>query len=490
MTEPAPGVIENGTAMDAQIPKVRPAAVSGQFYPGDPSELRRQIEDLLDRATDAGTAGNVRGLIAPHAGYPYSGQTAATAYRSIRGARYESVVVMAPSHRESCGGASVFPGEAYHTPLGDVPVDREMADALGGEGIRLSMAGHRVASSQGSFDPTRGEHAVEVQLPFLQVALPDLKVLPIVMDCRSLPPCQQVAEALVRAAGEKAVLLVASSDLYHGYDYDECVSSDARTLSEVEALDPERLAGDLEQGRAQACGGGPILTLMLAARQMGADSVQVVSQTNSNDVTGQRGGYVVGYGAVVFCEQSNGGLSRGGLEEADREVLGRIARDAVEKSAQGQAVVEPKPCLPALQGRGGAFVTLHAGGRLRGCIGDIHGGGPLGKTVQKIAVAATLRDPRFPPVSGSELDDIDIEISVLSPMRRITTPSEIEVGRHGLWIRQGFFQGVLLPQVATEHRWDRGQFLGHACLKAHLPSAAWQDPETEIWIFSADVFPA
>ena len=477
--------------MATTSPAIRPPAVAGQFYPARPSELQVQIEDLLSRAPDAALEGEVHGLIVPHAGYPYSGQTAAAAYRQVRGKPYDTVVVMAPSHREACRGVSIFPGEGYETPLGVVPTDQEMAGALAQceTSLHLSWTGHCVAPDRGSFNDLRGEHAVEVQIPFLQVVLPEFRVVSIVMDTRSLDICRPLADALVRASERKRVLLVASSDLYHGHDYTECVDSDARTLQEIEAFDPARFAADLETDRVQACGGGPITVLMLAARQMGGCRVQIVSHTNSNNVAGTRRGYVVGYGAALFYAAPPE-PGPGNLAEAERTALGRIARKVVRQTVYGETPGEPTRLLPRLRYSQGAFVTLHSCGKLRGCIGDVHGREPLGLTVQKMAVAAATQDPRFPPLTEEELENLEIEISVLSPMQQVTTPAEIEVGRHGLWIRQGTCQGILLPQVAETQGWDRIQFLNRTCAKAGLPEAAWQHPDTEIWTFSADIFPA
>jgi AmmeMemoRadiSam system protein B len=173
---------------------IRPSAVAGQFYPSNASELRLQVEDMLGRAKDAEVAGPIRGLIAPHAGYPFSGQTAAAAYRQIRAMAFETVVIIAPSHRERCG-ISVYPGDAYETPLGNVQVDVQIARALASSNpaITLSNKGQGVSEKEVSDNRPRGEHAIEVHLPFLQVALTEFKIVPIVMDVRSFEGCKLLA---------------------------------------------------------------------------------------------------------------------------------------------------------------------------------------------------------------------------------------------------------------------------------------------------------
>jgi len=465
---------------------IRPSAVAGQFYPKRASELRLQVEDLLARACDAEIEGEIRGLIAPHAGYAFSGQTAAAAYRQIRGRTYDTAVVMAPSHRDVCDGVSIFPGDGYETPLGVVPVDVEMIDRLLEEdaSLKKSSTGHAVGASQSPSCGHSGEHAVEVQIPFLQIVLPQgLRLLPIVMDCRSFETCRRLADALVRASEGRRILIVASSDLYHGYSREACVKSDDHTLETLESADPQRFSDALEKEMALACGGGPIVTMMEAARQLGASQALVVARTNSGEVTGERAGYVVGYGAALLYSPERAS----GLVDSDRAQLGMIARRSVEDTACGRVSEDPVLNSPGLGKELGAFVTLRNCGRLRGCIGDTDAHDPLAQTVQKMASAAASRDPRFPPVSKDELGVIEIEISVLGPVQPVMSAADITVGKHGLCVRKGTNQGVLLPQVAVEQGWDKTEFLNQATLKANLPQAAWKEPDAEIWTFTAEV---
>jgi AmmeMemoRadiSam system protein A len=177
-----------------------------------------------------------------------------------------------------------------------------------------------------------------------------------------------------------------------------------------------------------------------------------------------------------------------GLSESEKETLRQIAKTVIEH----QAKKKPVPALdidsPVLEEHRGAFVSLHKKGQLRGCIGYIEGRGPLHKTIEEMAAAAAFQDPRFNPVTEKELEDLDIEISVLTPLKRIADVDEIEVGRHGIYVKKGWCSGLLLPQVAAEYGWDRKTFLEHTCQKAGLACDAWKDRETEIYIFSADIF--
>ncbi|MDZ7262248.1 MAG: AmmeMemoRadiSam system protein A, partial [candidate division KSB1 bacterium] len=341
----------------------------------------------------------------------------------------------------------------------------------------------------------RMEHSLEVQLPFLQLVLPELKIVPIVIQDYSVKNCQRVAEAITGAIGNKNVLLLASSDLYHGYSYQECQATDARTLAKIEELEPEKFLQGCADGTYSACGAGPIAVVQMVAKNLGANKARVIHQTNSNDVTGQKGGYVVGYGAVVIYKEGKKmepkerkvGVDMG-LSDDEKKQLLEIARTTIEHRVRGQEVPPVKVTSEILREKRGAFVTINKHGNLRGCIGYVLPYQPLYITIQEMAEAAALRDPRFPPVTPDELDDLEIEISVLTPVREIKDINEIEVGKHGIIIEKGGYSGLLLPQVATEYGWDRITFLEHTCNKAGLPKNAWKEKGTVIKIFSADVF--
>jgi len=213
-------------------------------------------------------------------------------------------------------------------------------------------------------------------------------------------------------------------------------------------------------------------------------------------VTGDRS-QVVGYAAAVFYgaagekekmkEEKKVGVDLG-LTDGEKKTLHDIARTVIENKARGKALPEFKSESSILKESRGAFVTIQKRGQLRGCIGYIEGHGPLHKTIEEMAEAAAFRDPRFSPVKEKELPELDIEISVLTPLKRIKEVNEIQVGKHGIYIKKGWLSGLLLPQVATEYGWDRQTFLDHTCQKAGLPSTAWKEKETEIYIFSADIF--
>jgi len=467
---------------------IREPAVAGTWYSDNPDILSKEIRRYLGNAKKESAGGRVVALVAPHAGYQYSGAVAASSYKLVEGETFETVVVVAPSHRALFKGASLYDRGGFRTPLGIVPVDAELSKKMMEKQKFIQFLPE--AHSQ--------EHSLEIQLPFLQIALKPFKLVPIVMEPYwSWETCQSLAAAMSETVRGKNVLLIASSDLSHFHSYDKAVGLDKIVLNHIERFDPEGLNRDLKGGRCEACGGGPILSIMLAAKALGADKGKVLKYLNSGDVMGDKS-RVVGYGAGVFYRTSGGtekmkeekrkvGVDLG-LNDQEKKTLHQIVKAVVESKAKGKPVPEINVETPTLKENRGAFVTITRKGQLRGCIGYIEGRGPLHRTVEEMAEAAAFKDPRFGPVTERELPDLEYEISVLTPLKKIIDVDEIEVGKHGIYIKKGWNSGLLLPQVATEYGWDRQTFLDHTCQKAGLSVNAWKEKNAEIYIFSADVF--
>ena len=474
-------------AKEIGMKEIREPAVAGSWYPGNPEILSRDVKRYLENVKREKAEGEIIALVSPHAGYMYSGQVAAYAYKSIEGRIFDSVVVVAPSHQAFFKGASIYDRGGYRTPLGVVPVDVELSKKMMEKRKEIQFIP----------EAHLREHSLEMQIPFLQMVLKTFKLVPIVMEPEwSWETCQYLSTAIAETVKGKKVLLVASSDLSHFHSYDEAVKLDKIILSHIDRFDPEGLNRDLRTGRCEACGGGPIVSIMLAAKVLGANKGKVLKYLNSGDVTGDRS-RVVGYAAGVFYKTVGGAEKMKeekkvgvdlGLSGEEKKMLHHIAKTVIENMARGKPVPEFKVDAPALKENRGAFVTINKRGQLRGCIGYIEGRGPVYKTVEEMAEAAAFRDPRFNPVTEKELPDLEVEISVLTPLKRITDINEIEVGKHGIYIKKGWYSGLLLPQVATEYGWDRKTFLEHTCQKAGLPTTAWKDKGTEIYIFSADIF--
>jgi len=444
------------------------------------------VDGFVTHAVVPAQKGQIIALVAPHAGYPFSGGVAGHSYALLKGRPTHRVVVIAPSHFEAFSFTSVYEGDAYVTPLGRVAVDKEFARKLASMNpeIKLSSHGH-VPTAEGP------EHALEDQLPFLQRVLGDFQLVPIVMGEQSYQASRALGVALAELIRGTDTLIVASSDLSHYHPYDQAVTIDGKTLNAVGEYDYLTLSDNFANRTWEACGGAPIVAAMIAAERLGATRAQVLKYANSGDVTGDRS-RVVGYSAVALIkEQQDHGaqMPKFSLTSSEKRQLLEIARKSVESAVREQKLYELPANLPAtlMQDRG-AFVTLKENGELRGCIGYTVAMQPLAETVRDVAAHAALRDPRFHPVTTGELSQLTYEVSVLSPLRRVSDIGQIKVGEHGLMIVKGHTRGLLLPQVAPEQHWDRNTLLDETAMKAGLPSKAWRDKDADLFMFTAVVF--
>ncbi|MGB9625981.1 MAG: AmmeMemoRadiSam system protein B [Phycisphaerae bacterium] len=466
---------------------VRPAYCEGSWYPAGATELAALVDDLLGKAPAPTIEGPPVAIVAPHAGYRFSAPVAAAAYRALRGRSYQRVIVIAFSHRYAGAYRGVDAPKdltAYRTPLGEIPIDRAVCDAL-------------LARSPFSAHPgvDRGEHSLELQLPFLQRTLKDFRLVPLYVGQMAPGDYVAAAEALLPWLDDRT-LLVASSDFTHfGPDYDyqpfrEDVPKRLRELADdaaaaIRRCDVDGFLDHLDRTGDTICGRGPI-TLMMRALSMkgGADAVRAAIDM-SGGMTGDWTNSVT-YQSFVFTRRA------GTLGPREREVLLRLARQTVTAVLEGKPAPNPgADDLPeAVRKDGACFVTLQNHGELRGCIGNMIAQGPLYQGVIDNAINAATKDYRFAdnPVTSRELPQIHIEISYLTPMKRVANPREIVVGRHGLYIVLGMRRGVLLPQVAYERGWSRDEFLAQVCRKAGLPPDAWKQPSAEIYSFEAEVF--
>jgi len=268
---------------------IKKSLIAGSWYPGNPRILADDITHYFNRVPETTVKGKIFGLVAPHAGYMYSGQVAAHAYNQIKGKNYDVVFVIGPSHRAYFRGVSLLTRGGYETPLGIVSVHEAIAD-------RLMEQDHRIAFLP---DVHAQEHSVEIQLPFLQVALGEFLFIPLIMGDQDYETCGILADAIVACAGNKKILIVGSSDLSHYHQYEQAVEMDSHILDDLRKMDERGLMRDLEAGTGEACGGGPAAVAMMAAKQSGADKATVLKYANSGDVTGDKSG-VVGYAAAVF----------------------------------------------------------------------------------------------------------------------------------------------------------------------------------------------
>lgn len=451
---------------------LRKAQLAGPWYPKDPEALSRLIDHFL-KNVPASTlpSGNIMAIIAPHAGYVFSGQVAAYAYKSIQNKNYESVVILAPSHQFGFEGCSIYPNGGYETPFGIAQVDAFLAaDISKATGFGYIAQAHQA------------EHSVEIQVPFVQRVLPQAKIVPIVMGIPKKAMIIRLAKGLKKATVGKKILIIASTDLSHFYTKEEANKKDNETIALIQEFKTDELIRKCEKGENILCGGGPVgATLLIGKDKAG---VEILRYSDSSEAS-QDESRVVGYLAAALIAKPS--TKEFHLSEQDKKELLQLAYSTVNLYIQKNKVPEYKPKSENLSQNCGAFVTLKKHGQLRGCIGFIEPVLPLHQAVMQASIYAACRDSRFLPVTRDELDDLEVEISVLSPLKKIINPNRITVGRHGLVIAKDGKRGLLLPQVAVEQNWTRETFLERACLKAGLPKNAWRSG-AEIFVFEAIVF--
>lgn len=502
--------------------------VSGFFYPRDTDKLKEMVDRLLATVPAKEISGRPVALISPHAGYDYSGGVAAYGYKTLQGRGYKRVIVLAPSHYgKRYRGASILKAGYYKTPLGQIEIDREVCNHLiehppyfGHDALFGYYAG-----------AYKNEHSIETQLPFLQTVLGDFKLVPVLLGLLMEDDFQKVADAL-RPYMDEDTLVVASSDFTHygdrfGYvpfrsNIEENLKKlDYGAIERILALDFDGFMKYREETGISVCGFYPI-SVLLKLLPEGTQGTMLVYDTSGRMT--KDFSHSVSYTSIVFTASgkktgkvlegpSNGvhfrhkqtclkpnsapillvgedSPSMGELTVEEGQTLLSLARATLDNYTRSGRLPEVKDGTfsPRLREKYGVFVTLHKNGELRGCIGHILPKAPLWKAVMENAVNSGFRDFRFPPLREEELKEVSLEVSVLSPLRRISGPEEFQVGREGILIRLGNSSAVFLPQVATEQGWDREQTLCHLCRKAGLPWYAWWNKDMEFHVFTTTVF--
>ena len=461
--------------------EVRKAAVGGAFYSGDKDELTQMVDGFLGNVKKAGIKGDVRAIIVPHAGHAYSGQVAAYAFKEVSDKPFKKIIIISPSHYARFDGISVYNKGLFETPLGLIRIDEVLANKIMKKSKRFIFYP----------EAHEKEHAIEVELPFLQRIYKDFTIVPIIMGSPVLDDAQVLQDALYDVM-DKDTLLVVSVDLSHYHPYEKAVQLDTSGMSSIESLDAEVFLQKLKDGSTEIDAPMAVLATILLANRFNAKA-KVLKYANSGDVTGDTS-RVVGYSSMVIYiprdlkEKGEIAMKDEYLNKEEKQKLLAIAKASIIEAVTGKKQDSSKVTEERLNENCGAFVTIKKHGQLRGCIGYIIAVKPLYETVRDVAASAAIKDTRFRPMVEDELKDMELEVSALTPLKRITDPSEIEVGKHGIYMKRGFYSGLLLPQVATEYGWDRETFLQHTCRKAGLPTDAWKDESTEIYIFSAEVF--
>ncbi|MEN8806015.1 MAG: AmmeMemoRadiSam system protein B [Desulfobacterales bacterium] len=475
---------------------IRPPAVAGRFYPSDPEKLRAAVQRFLADAMPPTTQRPIA-IVSPHAGYIYSGQIMADAFAQARGHAYDLVVLLGVNHTTpGFDGVSVFSGGGFRIPLGIAEIDTGAARRLVNRfpGAVLDKSVHR------------DEHSIEVLVPFVQVVFPGIPILPIIVSLKDDGACARFGKALAQSLADRKALIVASSDLSHYPPYADAQRLDRNTLQAMASLDIDQFMQVVRSQKSSgptglstcACGEQTTLTVMAASKSLGASMGAIVSYANSGDALVGDRDRVVGYGAVVFhrrAPQSGdhsfprmpSNIEPAPLSPSQQRNLLNFARKSLTQFIETETLPLPRPADPLLYARQGAFVTLKRHGELRGCIGHMGDDLPLCHVVGRMALQAAFNDRRFSHLKDSELEEIDIEISVLTPLKPVDGPADIVVGRDGVMLRQSDRSALFLPQVAPEQGWNRDEMLGHLCRKAGLSETAWKDGAS-FYTFQAQVF--
>jgi hypothetical protein len=442
-------------------PATRPAAVAGSFYPAAPAELRNQVGRFLADASTRAADAAIKALIAPHAGYIYSGPIAASAYAqvAVQSDRIRRVVLLGPTHRVFVRGLALPGVQRFATPLGEVEIDRASVAALRGcPQVIESAAAHA------------DEHSLEVHLPFLQQLLGEFSLVPLAVGEAN---AAEVAEVLEALWGGDETLIVVSSDLSHYLPYDVSRRVDRATVQRV-------LSFEAVIDHEQACGATPINGLLLAARSRGLRA-DLLDLRSSGDTAGDRR-RVVGYAAMAFRSQEAAvGIDSDAAAE-DSAARGRVllahARAAIADALE--LIALPAPERPFLGRPGASFVTLRRAGDLRGCIGSLQPRRSLREDVRANAIAAAFDDPRFAPLTAAEYADIDVEVSLLLAAAPLPVASEADLhaqlraGIDGLILELGARRSTFLPQVWEMLPHPR-EFVAELKRKAGLARGFWSD---------------
>lgn len=463
---------------------------SGSWYPGDAVHLKELLGELWQKSqerTGAEPGPRAVAFVVPHAGLIYSGAVAASVYRRLETWKPARVVLLGFSHRGGPTGVAVPDTEAYRTPLGELEVDREAVAHL------ASSSPFHLVSERSVCD-----HSVEIQLPLLQRAVPQARLVPLYIGDLDEPSRRQAAERLAALLDPETIVL-ASSDFTHfgaafyfqPFPVDRDVADrlrelDYKVVDAASSLRESLFFGVLKETRATVCGYAPIGLLLATLRQFDdRDEIfqDLLDYQTSGEITGDFH-HSVSYAALAYHPWSN--LQLNAEEQAAALELARSTLRRYQETGSRHPPATAKPSLAGLEQCRAAFVTLHKNGELRGCLGRTVADRPLWEILPELTLAAALEDRRFPPLQPEETG-IEVEISILSPLKRIPDRSGFRVNEHGALLNARGHQGLLLPQVATERGWDAERFFQALAMKAGVGPEVYSDPSTRLYVFRAQI---
>lgn len=466
----------------------RKPVAAGTFYPADKDKLLNDLTAMFASCKKPNQDGKVRAVIAPHAGYVFSGTVAASAYSAIpKDATYKNIFIIGSSHVMYFDGAALYTGGDYITPLGKAVVNKEITNQL--------LLNNKVFGFPNTAHIK--EHSIEVQLPFLQYYFRNTPpVIPIIIGSDNVSTVRKVAEALLPYFTPDN-LFVISSDFSHYPAYDDAVEADKVSSEGLMSNNPRTFISALKSNSAKQipglatsmCGWTSGLTLLYMSEGNKNLHIKLVDYKNSGDSGLGGKDEVVGYNALVMYDKGDDDAKISDeqlslkLSNEEKRTLFTIARKSIlAKLNSTQYEADEKHITDNLRRPYGAFVTLKENGALRGCIGRFITTESLYDVIHESALSSAFDDPRFSAVKKEEYDDLEIEITVLGSLKKIKSPDEIILGKHGIYIRKGMQSGTMLPQVATENGWTVEQFLGYTSRdKAGLGWDGWKNAELFIY---------
>ncbi|MBN1699060.1 MAG: AmmeMemoRadiSam system protein B [Spirochaetales bacterium] len=488
---------KDGVSVSPRMPdgeaNVLVSRLAGTWYNERSAQLETGIRAFFEMVPRGGYR-HVSGLILPHAGYAYSGKVAAIGVKQIEGKQFHRVVILGPSHRYPMeNNVSVPPFTHYRTPLGDIPLDREFIERL-----KTSVFVKSIRKVH------EYEHSIQIQLPFLQVAIGEFLLVPVIVGRLNAYTADTIAALLLSLVDEETLVAVSSDFIHFGPNYGYLPFTDdvERNIEKLDMeacdyilrKDPAGFRSFCERTGATICGRDAIEILL---SMCGPETEPLLlDYETSGKITGDMTNSV-SYASFVIT----GGWKKpenvpsepisGVLSEIEQGDLLLLARKTLEYYMEYKEMPEPEGLgigiSPAMEAIRGAFVTLSKDGRLKGCIGDVFPLSPLYKVVMKHAVNAAVHDTRFQPVTKDEVGELEIEISVLTMPQPVDSYKEIVIGRQGIVLSKMDRSAVFLPQVAPQQGWGLEETLANLALKAGLPGDSWKDG-CEFFVFEADVF--
>ncbi len=410
---------------------VRNPVVAGQFYPASPPELKAMIKQFID---EKAAKEEVIGLVSPHAGYVYSGAVAGAVISKVK--FKDTFIIIGPNHTGQGKPFSIMTEGLWKTPLGEVEIDSEL-------GKQISANSSHLAEDSAAH---LSEHSIEVQLPFLQYFKPDIKLVPIMLAHGSADTFKEIGRAIARAIKDlnREAIIMASSDMTHYEPHESAKEKDTQAIEAILNLNEDELLRRVDELNISMCGYAPAVSLIAAAKELGATRTDLVRYQTSGDTSGDYSS-VVGYAGIIIGKEMH--------------PLVKLARKTVESYVKDGKTPRPEALTPEMKQKAGVFVSIHKQGELRGCIGTFE---PTRKNVTEEiitnAVSSATRDPRFPPIAPKELKDLDYSVDVLTIPEPVESKDQLDPKKYGVIVECGYRRGLLLPDLegvdSVDHQID------------------------------------